>query len=204
MRAWSRIVEVLRGIDWASAAMASVAALAVGWALWLRFGPPSRAEPPLVGSLPPPLRLLDVKQAEPVVLLGLRGKVVWVVFWSARGPSARADLQELETIWRRLRARPQFSMIAAATDTDHPDEVRATLAEIKATLPAYLANPETRTAYGVGQPPLHVILGEDGRVVAVARGGDAGTVNRLARQVEQRLDLLEPRHNTRFAWVRAE
>ena len=43
-----------RRIDWIGALMATVTALALGWAAWLRFGPPPMGQPPAPGSVPPP------------------------------------------------------------------------------------------------------------------------------------------------------
>jgi hypothetical protein len=200
MRIWSRIVDPLLRIDWPSAAMAVVAAMAVGWTIWLRFGPPAQAEPPKVGATPPALRLLDLARAEPVILVDLPGKVVWVVFWSAQIPSAQSDLRALATAWRRLEDEPRFAMVVAAVEVDQPALVRAAVTENAGSLPVYLATTETRQSYGVTEPPLHVVLGDDGRVLAVAHGGDERALNRLARQIEKRLELLEPHRKGRFAW----
>jgi hypothetical protein len=190
-----------RRIDWVSAAMALVTSLALAGAAWMRFGPAPASEPPGVGTLAPPLRLLDPATSEPLVLLGLRGKVIWLTFWSADSPSARADLVALDRVWNRLRARPKFAMAAVAIEAEHPDRVRAMLAEMKARLPVYLAPAETRRAFGAtgSHVPFHLLFDETGRVGAVARGGAPGVLDRLARQAEQWLDELEPLGPTRFA-----
>ena len=73
-------------IDGVTAIMVVVTAAALLGAAWLRTRRPTTDEPPAVGALAPPLRLLDLDTLEPVVLVGLRGKVVWVVFWSADSP----------------------------------------------------------------------------------------------------------------------
>ncbi|MGZ3472402.1 MAG: hypothetical protein ACXVA6_20735 [Isosphaeraceae bacterium] len=82
-----------------SVLLALVTLVLVGWTAWLRFGPASRPEPPAVGLALPPLRLLDLETAEPLVLLGAKGKVTWIVFWSAGSPSGRASLSKLEGVW---------------------------------------------------------------------------------------------------------
>ncbi|MBV8127335.1 MAG: hypothetical protein JO114_06660 [Planctomycetaceae bacterium] len=50
-----------------SVLLALVTLVLVGWTAWLRFGPASRPEPPAVGLALPPLRLLDLETAEPLV-----------------------------------------------------------------------------------------------------------------------------------------
>jgi hypothetical protein len=188
-----------RKFDWPSAVMALVAAVALAWAAWLRFGPGPPPAPPSIGTTAPPLRLLDLQQAQPIVLAGLRGRVAWVVFWSASTPSAQHDLRALEAAWQRLKSWRQFALVAAATEANDPAHVREALTQAAATLPVYLASPETARAFGAGGQALHVLLDEDGRIVAIARGCDAATIDRLIRQAEMRLELIEPKPRGRFA-----
>src|SRR4051794_22683595 len=105
-----------RRFDWVSLLMALLTVLIVGWAAWLRFAPPSSIEPPAVGSVLPPLRLLDLQSAEPLVLMGLKGKIVWIIFCSPGSETGRKVLPQLEKVWRRLRPHGRFSMVAAAAD----------------------------------------------------------------------------------------
>src|SRR5271166_5202157 len=77
-------------LDRVSVLIALVTLLLVGWTAWLRFGPASRPGPPAVGQAMPPLRLVDLETAEPLVLLGAKGKVSWIVFWSAGSQSGRS------------------------------------------------------------------------------------------------------------------
>jgi hypothetical protein len=193
--------EPARGFDAVSAAMAAVTVAAVAWAVWYRFGPPAAPEPPGVGKPVPALRLLDPETSEPLVLLGLRGKVVWITFWSAAAPDGPADLAALESVWRRFRPRTKFAMAAAAAESDRPALVRAAVAASKADLPAYLASPETLRAFGVrhGRLPLHVLLDPSGRVAAVAQGRDPSTLARLTERARRWLDEIEPMDTPRFA-----
>jgi hypothetical protein len=134
-----------------------------------------------------------------MVVLGLRGKVVWLTFWSARSPSAQADLRALDAIRTRLVSRPRFTLLAAAIDADRPAEVRAAVAAARVSLPVYLASPQTRRAYGVARTPLHLLLGPDGRVLAAAQGSQPATLARLQKRAEEALDRLEPPTRQRFA-----
>src|SRR4051794_36293045 len=158
-------------IDWASAAMALAISLALAGTAWMRYGPAPASEPPGVGAPVPPLRFLDPATSEPLVLLGFRGKVVWLTFWSAESPAARADVLALDRVWNRLRTRSKFAMPAVAIEADPPEPVRAVLAETKAGLPVYLAPAETRRAFGATgrHLPFHLLIDENGRVGAVSR-----------------------------------
>ena len=189
-----------RGFDATSAALTVVTLAALSWLVWLRFGPPAAPEPPAVGASVPALRLLDLSTAEPLVLLGLKDKVVWITFWSAASADGAADLAALEAVWNRLKPHSRFAM-AAAADSNHREQARAAVARSKADLPAYLAAPETLHAFGArpANLPLHILLDPSGRVAAVARGRDQATLSRLADKAEKELDEIEPVGKTRFA-----
>ena len=180
--------------------MALITSVALAWAAWLHFGPPPAPEPPSPGSFPPPLRLLDADDGEPVVLLG-RGKVVWLTFWSAASPSAATDLAQLERSRSALKGRRAFLPVLAAVDADTPERLLVARERSEAGLPVYVAPPEVRRAFGVGSPPLHVLLDSDGRVSAVAAGWGDATLERLARRAQAALDELEPSGRVRFAVV---
>ncbi len=190
-----------RRLDRVSVLLALVTLVLVAWTAWLRFGPASRPEPPAVGQALPPLRLLDLETAEPLVLLGAKGKVSWIVFWSAGSPSGRAGLSQLEGVWKRLKAHRRLTMVTAAVNSDQPERVRAALAEIHAAVPAYLAGPETLRRFGaeLADPPLHLLVDGEGQIAALVRGAGQDTFNRLATQVQRWLEEIDPLGNTRFA-----
>jgi hypothetical protein len=196
--------QASRRFDWVSAVLALGTLLLVGWTAWLRFGPASAPEPPAVGSVLPPLRLIDMETSEPLVLLGLKGKVVWIVFWSAGTPSGRASLPKLEAVWKRLKPYQRFTLVAASVDSEQAERVRAVIAQVHATLPVYLAGPETCRRFGAqkADPPLHVLIDAQGQIAALARGAGQETIDRLASQAQGWLDELDPLRNTRFARVR--
>jgi hypothetical protein len=188
-------------LDRVSVVLALVTIVLVCWTAWLRFGPASRPEPPAVGQALPPLRLLDLETAEPLVLLGAKGKVAWIVFWSTDSPSGRAGLSKLDAVWKRLKSHRRFTMVTAAANPDQPQRVRAALAEIQTTVPAYLAGAETLRRFGaeLADPPLHLLVDGDGQIAALVRGAGQDTINRLATQVERWLEEIDPLGNTRFA-----
>jgi hypothetical protein len=190
-----------RRIDSTAALVALTTVVALSWFGWRRFGPGPAAEPPGIGVVPPPLRLLDADTGEPLVLLGLKGKVVWVAFWSAESAAGRSDLSALGRVWERFKARRRFAMVAVAVDAGPADGLREALAAARPRPPTYRATPETRRAFGAtGRDlPIHLLIDETGRVAAVARGGGTDTLARLAEQAERRLDELEPFGDARFA-----
>ena len=62
-------------------------------------------------------------------------------------------------------------MVTAAINSDQPERVRAALAEIHVTVPAYLAGPETLRRFGaeLADPPLHLLVDGEGRIAALVR-----------------------------------
>ena len=141
-------------------------------AVWLRVRRMPENEPPAVGSLAPPLRLLDLETSEPIVLVGLRGKVVWIVFWSADSNSVGSSLAAIEPAWSTLKAQGRFAMVAAAVEADKPTHVRAAAVASGVKLPVYLASAETRRRFGarLADPPLNILIDADGRIATIARG----------------------------------
>lgn len=191
-----------RRVDAMSGLMMLVTLAALLGAAWMRLGR-SSPEPASasVGADAPPLRLIDLQTSEPIVLLGLNQKVVWVVFWSAAAPSGRACLPELEAASRRLRLHRKFALVPAAVEVEDPSAVRAAIKAADFKLPAYLAGPETRRRFGAekADPPLHVLFDVGGRILAMARGGSAPAIGRIAEEAQNRLDEVDPVGETRVA-----
>ncbi len=192
-----------RRVDAMSGLMILVTLAALIGAAWMRFGRSSSPELAAVsvGAEAPPLRLIDPETSEPIVLLGLDQKVVWVVFWSAASPSGRACLPELEAASRRLRLHRRFALVPAAVEVDDPASVRAAIRAADFKPPAYLAAPETRRRFHAenADPPLHVLIDVGGRVLAMARGDGPTAIRRIAERASRRLDELDPLGGTRFA-----
>ena len=90
-----------RRMDRVSLLLALATLVIVGWTAWLRFAPASRPVLRPSARSCRRCRLIDLETAEPLILLGLKGKVVWVVFWSAGTPSGDASLSRLESVWKR-------------------------------------------------------------------------------------------------------
>ncbi len=191
-------------IDFASVAMAAVTVAALLGAAWYRSGASLRPTPLAVGDLAPPLHLLDLNTAEPLVLAGPRGNVVWVVFWSADSPAGRSSLALLERTWSQLKTHRRFTLVTAAAEADQSARVRAVVAQNAKKLPVYLADPDTRRHYGAlrPDPPLHILIDTNGRIMALARGAGRQTIERFADLARSRLEELDPLGATRFASAR--
>lgn len=192
-----------RRVDAMTGVMMLVTLVALAGAGWLRFGrsPSPRASSATVGAEAPPLHLIDPETSEPVVLVGLNDKVVWVVFWSAASPSGRSCLAEVQKASRRLRMHRRFALVVAATEVDDPAIARAAARAAEFQQPVYLAGPETRRLFHAENvdPPLHVLMDTGGRVIAMARGQGDPTVGRMAEQARRRLDEIDPDGEMRFA-----
>lgn len=193
--------------DRIAALLALVTSVALVSVLWFRYGPgagrSAEADHPGPGTRVPALVLADAETGAPrvVSLGGPVGRVVWVTFWSASAPDAGADLEALEPVWARLRSRSRFTMVVAAVESDRPEVVRAARDAARTTIPVAVAPPATRRAFGAeGRGlPIHVLIDEEGRVVALARDRDEASLERLTNQAERRLDDLEPLGRSRFA-----
>jgi hypothetical protein len=192
-----------RRVDAMTGLMMLATLVALASAAWMRFGRSSSPVAPdaTVGAEAPALRLIDPETAEPIVLVGLNDKVVWVVFWSAASPSGRACLSEVESASRRLRMHRRFAMVAAAVELEDPAKVRAAAREAEFQRPVYLAGPETRRRFRAesADPPLHVLIDAGGRILAMARGDGQPTIGRIAEQARRRLDEIDPGGEMRFA-----
>jgi hypothetical protein len=188
-------------IDWLSALMATVTVAALLGAAWLRSGSFTSGRSLSVGDRAPALQLVDLDSAEPILIAGLRGNVVWVVFWSADGPTASSSLAAIARASSRIRMHRRFSLVTAATQAGGPDRVRAVVAKSGVDLPVYLASRDSLRKFAAANadPPLNVLIDSDGQVIAIARGAGDSTLERLVNQAKRRLDELDPMGNTRFA-----
>lgn len=186
--------------DWLSLGMAAVITAALSWTLWLRIGPGSWPDPPSPGDRAPLLMLKPIDGGEPVVLAGTRGKIVWLVFWSASRGDAGSVLLELAQIQRRFAASQHFQLLAVAIDEDLA-RARALLkqANLPAEVGVYLAPARTRRAFGAWDLPMHIVIDEQGMVAAVLGGKESGDPRRLGDRVQEWLKPLDPLGGNRFA-----
>jgi len=196
---WTR-----RRIEPSSAIMILVTAAALVGAALLNYRSRPTDESLNLGARVPPLQVLDLETSEPLVLFGLNGKVVWVTFWSIDSASAPSSLKALERASKRLADHRRFAQVAAAVPAGQASQVRESLRSNRIGLPVYLASAAVLRHFGVSSadPPFHVLIGADSRIIALARGGDDSTIGRLAAMAQRRLDELDPQGATRYALAR--
>jgi len=192
-----------RSLDRPSVVLGLITLALVSATAWLRLGPGLWPVPPTLGSHLPPTRLGRLQDDEELLLLGLEGRVTWLVFLSAESAEGRAVLPRLESAWKRLKSSRRFAMVAAAVEQDVPGRLRTALAEYRdeGRLPLYLAGRDVRRTFGVdgAEAPWHFLVDPEGRIAAIARGSGAETIDRLAKQAGGWLESMEPLEAPRFA-----
>lgn len=181
-------------------ALAAVALVLLAGAAWLRFGPGLSPNPVRVGEPMPPTRLARLHEAGSRLLLGMEGRILWLVFLPADPAEAAPVLPELEAAWGRLRTDSRFGMAVAAAEDHGRDRVRAEFEPFRGKLPLYLAGLDAPRSFGVEAAggPWHFLVDPHGRVAAVARGSGKETVDRLAKMATDWLDALAPAADARF------
>ncbi|OJW17081.1 MAG: hypothetical protein BGO49_08010 [Planctomycetales bacterium 71-10] len=189
-----------RAPDRFNLALAAVALALLAGAAWLRFGPGLFARPVRVGEPMPPTRLAGLHDDGSRLLLGMEGRILWLVFLPAEPAEAAPVLPELASAWGRLKDDPRFGMAVAAADGLGPELARASLEPYRGKLPLYLAGADAPRSFGVEPSggPWHFLVDPHGRVAAVARGSGKDTVDRLAKMAAGWLDALAPAADARF------
>lgn len=191
--------------DRPSAALGLVTLALVVATAWLRLGPGLWPAPPTVGSPLPPTRLERLRDDEQLLLLGMEGRVTWLVFLSAESVEGRALLPQLESVWKKLLPTKRFALVAAAVDQSVPGRLRTALAEYQGEgrLPLYLAGRDARRGFGVdgADPPWHFLVDPEGRIATIARGSGKETIDRLAKQANRWLESLAPLDAPHYARV---
>ena len=132
--------------------MAAVTLVALLAAASFRFGSTAKVKSLTDRRACPALQLVDLDSSEPLLMLGLKGKVVWIVFWSAEAPKCATDPG---------RDRPRFEQAEVASEIQHSDggrrnrqavtASRTVISEAGVDLPVYLASSDSRLRFGAEQ-----------------------------------------------------
>ncbi len=197
---WTDPDDEPQGPDRVNPMLAVLAIVLLSAAAWLRFGPGLVPKPVRVGEPMPPTRLVGLHDDGSRLLLGMEGRILWLVFLPADFDEADPVLPELAAAWERLKPDPRFGMAVAAADSFGPEHARAALEPYRGKLPLYLAGRDAPRSFGVEPTgaPWHFLIDPHGRVAALARGSGKETIDRLAKMASGWLDALAPAADARF------
>ena len=132
----------------------------------------------LVGKPAPAIALKDV-DGKPFRLDDLKGKVVLVSFWATWCPPCLAELPRLSALAARHAGGREFEVLGVNVDAHHDDIadvasarpiVRHALIEHGVTWPNVFNDDgpnDAAKAYGVETVPAYVLIGRDGKILAV-------------------------------------
>ncbi|HLO95893.1 MAG TPA: TlpA disulfide reductase family protein [Burkholderiaceae bacterium] len=145
----------------------------------------TRAETLAKGDLPP-LQLGQQLDGTPVAMERGSGKAYVISFWASWCAPCREELPVLGSI--QQIAGPQKMQVVAVNIEDRKvyRKLESALKEDGLT-PAYDPDQQVRKAYGVHGIPHMVIVGRDGRIVAVRVGYAKTTLDGLAEDLNRAL-----------------
>lgn len=142
------------------------------------------AAAPAVGDIPPAY-VGKTADDTPVMLDGLKGKVVVLSYWATWCPHCLKELPVLENIQRAVG--PEHLQVIAV-DTEPWRVFRRVERQLKPTVHLQLAydpGDKGQQAYGVNAIPLMVIVGRDGRIAAIHRGYGEDAIDGIVADINR-------------------
>jgi peroxiredoxin len=140
-------------------------AVLFGAALWVLMAGPARALD--AGQAAPEFNLPG--RAAAVKLADLHGKLVYLDFWASWCGPCKQSFPWMNEMQARYGARG-LQVLAISLDAKHEDAERF-LAEVPARFAiAYDARGDTARQYAIKGMPSSVLIGPDGRVIALHNG----------------------------------
>jgi len=126
-----------------------------------------------------PFTLKDLEGRD-VSLSDYSGKIVFLNFWATWCPPCRKEMPSMEALQKKLGSE-DFIILAVATDRKGADLVRPFVEEKKLSIKVLIDDrSDVSDAYGVIALPTTYIIGRDGIIIELVRGGaewdDAETV----------------------------
>jgi thiol-disulfide isomerase/thioredoxin len=134
----------------------------------------------------PPTYLGKLLNGDAVSLADYSGKAVVVSFWATWCKYCLDELPILENI---QKAAGPDSMKVIAVNIESRDVFKYVTKKLKAMNIAFAYDPgaKAQTAYGVDGIPHMVIIGRDGKIVAVHRGYDKSAIPTIAAEINEAL-----------------
>jgi thiol-disulfide isomerase/thioredoxin len=145
---------------------------------------------PAVGDVPPPKVGFDLS-GEPVLLTSFSGKAIVVSFWATW---CAYCLKELPILHNIQRAAGKDSMQVIAVNTESREVFRKAARTLKEldVLHAHDNSYQVQDTYGVKGIPHMVIVGRDGRVVAVYTGYSESSLDGIVADINRALVAPKP------------
>jgi thiol-disulfide isomerase/thioredoxin len=155
---------------------------------------------PAVGDVPPPRVGFDLS-GEPVLLTSFSGKAIVVSFWATW---CAYCLKELPILHNIQRAAGKDSMQVIAVNTESREVFRKAARTLKEldVLHAHDNSHQAQDKYGVKGIPHLVIVGRDGRVVAVYTGYSESSLDGIVADINRALAAPKPPSEGESAVVR--
>ena len=123
------------------------------------------------GKLAKPFSLKDL-EGKDVSLSDYKGKIVFLNFWATWCPPCRKEMPSMESLQNKL-GTDDFVILAVATDRKGEKLVRPFVEEKKISFKVLIDDrSDVSDLYGVVALPTTYIIGRDGVIIEMVRGGE--------------------------------
>lgn len=124
---------------------------------------------PNVGDLAPDFELKDATTGQPVSLLSLRGKPVWLNFWASWCQGCKDEMPIIESVYQKYR--PSGIQVVGIDVQESPETVLGFISSNGFNWTFLLDNDgKTTDRFFVNGLPYHVFIGPDGVIKAIHPG----------------------------------
>jgi peroxiredoxin len=149
---------------WALIALSVATLLLAIWAWRSRSAPPQAQTVEVSQSVAPDFSL-QAADGSTVSLGDLRGKVVLLNFWATWCPPCKAEMPDLEALYRDHGIEHDFVVVGVNLQEDR-DTVRKYAGEARISFPLLLdsTGEVSGDRYAVRTLPMSMIIGRDGRI----------------------------------------
>ena len=136
-------------------------------------------------STPAASPAVQIEEFTEATLAQYRGKVVLLNFWAIWCPPCRAELPDMEAIYRKYR--DQGAVILAVNVSENSEDIIAFADKLELTLPILRdSGQKSMRAYGVRALPTTLFISREGQIVSREVG--ALDQDSMSAQIEQLLN----------------